>query len=131
MSRPVFAIALFATAALCVQAQTATMSANIPFEFRVGKSLMPAGEYTVNQTASVLKLTGPKAVIVLTATGQRRSTDKPSTLVFNRYGNDYFLAKVWAPFASTGSVLRPTRVEQEMVARAGAVQTASIPAYRK
>jgi hypothetical protein len=114
---------MFATlvASLGSDAQTTDLIASIPFEFRVGSAALPPGDYRVQHTNGVLTLrtaTGEgKAAVALANSAHRRATDKPSTLVFNRYGKEYFLSKVWGPASPTGHVLPPGKLEREMISR--------------
>src|ERR1700694_1883932 len=96
-----FAIGLLATlASLSLYAQTIDARANIPFEFRVGEKLMPAGEYSIRHSASWLAVQEngghhARGVAVTNATDLPADI-KPDKLVlqFNRYGDTYFLGKL-------------------------------------
>jgi hypothetical protein len=52
-------------------------------------------------------------------------------LLFNRYGNDYFLTKVVAPDSSAGRVIPKSKQEKELMARVRGVETASADLFRK
>ncbi|HKO63208.1 MAG TPA: hypothetical protein VJV03_18745 [Pyrinomonadaceae bacterium] len=99
VSVAVTTMAVFATA----QAQTTQQSmADIPFDFHVGSERFAAGQYTVrclnpSSDVKVLQLRskdGKTTVSLLTnsVVGQK---DKKSSLVFNRYGNQYYFAQAW------------------------------------
>jgi hypothetical protein len=92
----------------------------VPFEFVAGNKTLPAGEYAV-------KITGPTHVLVLV--DRRNSTASPflntndvvttdiqpeSKLVFNRYGDHYFLAQVWSAGNSRGRRLMKSSREKEI-----------------
>ena len=119
-----------------VYAQTINLQANIPFDFRMGDTVMPAGEYRVqSERGFVLILRGegeshPVASAIAMSVA-RPATQKPARLEFNRYGDSYFLAKVWDAFSASGKALLKTPQEKEYAARNGLVQTASVPAQRK
>ncbi len=118
----ILAVAVVAiAAALPVLAQTITLKANIPFEFMVGEKVMPAGQYQITGTGSpdVLRLEDFEAHSVVLAATQREyiRTDQPAAatkLVFNRYGNRYFLAEVVNGYAETGMRLPVTHAEREL-----------------
>ena len=87
------------------QAQTSPMlnlTANIPFDFKVGDKALPAGEYTVicvNPTSSVKVLqirskSGTTSAMVRTSSVNGLSQDT-GRLVFHRYGDQYFFAQAW------------------------------------
>jgi hypothetical protein len=91
---------------------------NIPFEFNIGDKAMPAGEYAirrVNPTSDrgVLQITRKGGASILVATndvvGKARSA---STLVFNCYGRNRYLAEVWTAGESLGLQARRSRGER-------------------
>jgi hypothetical protein len=103
------------------QAQsTNQMKANIPFRFIIGDQTLPAGEYTVRyinqdsgKTALLFKSTDGKASrIVNLMTAQRGETK--ASLVFNQYGDTYFLSEVWTGGDQYGLTLPKSRAEREM-----------------
>jgi hypothetical protein len=75
-----------------------TLEANIPFDFMVNGKKLSAGKYTVNSGANrnVLSIRSWKTkqgAFATTYDLQVRHDSKPQ-LIFRRYGNQYFLAKV-------------------------------------
>src|SRR5262249_22490324 len=93
--------------------------ANIPFGFMVGSEAFPAGAYTVARLGngeSVLVIRsgdGRKSVAFLTnGTYSARAREKAG-LIFNRYGDQYFLTEVWTVGDLTGRQLIPSRGERE------------------
>ena len=96
MNRKV-AITLFAAivnvAIAAASAQTIA-KADIPFSFRVGSALMPAGEYDIKPADSgvvwIREVNGRSSAVALALTNSG-STAAPTKLVFNRYGDQYFL----------------------------------------
>jgi len=111
-------------------AQTANVRATIPFDFRVGERLMPAGSYTVTQSSAVLFLRkeGDKRNSVISMTNSAYHSDVLNNggLEFNRYGDVYFLSKMWGPGSSYGRELIKTSQEREIAKRAKSVETAGI-----
>jgi hypothetical protein len=91
----------FMLAIASVQAQTPSrVEVNIPFDFFAGKAALKAGAYSVKRTAgnalSIRSADGKTTALVnapLTI-GSRDST-AGERLVFNQYGNQYFLSQVW------------------------------------
>lgn len=115
-------------AASSAQAQSAAreLTANIPFSFTIGDKTFAAGTYKIarlNQqsdaTALVIKSTDGRAGrIVLTIPIQANQAQEKARLVFNRYGDQYFLAQVWTQADNTGLELRRSRSEGTLLARA-------------
>ncbi len=77
-----------------------TTRANVPFDFIVGNTTLPAGEYTVasisgtSETLRIQNTESQQAVYRLT-TALGTPLGGNSKLVFHRYGAQYFLAEVW------------------------------------
>ena len=85
---------------LTANAQRTFLRANVPFEFVAGGVHLPPGEYRVYHPGN------PYIVIIENKNATARamtyvhvSAVKPSTnstkLLFNRYGDQYFLAEIW------------------------------------
>ena len=82
---------------LAAQAPT-TYRADIPFEFTVGKTTMPAGQYTIQTSAAtpVFLLQSSEAQCFFNSiakTGYLLTPQSPA-VVFNRYGDRYFLSAI-------------------------------------
>lgn len=112
-----------ALAALTVQAQSANqMKATIPFSFHIGNQALPAGEYTVRyvnqdsgKTALLFKsVDGKTSRIVNMNTAQKNEREVKASLVFNQYGNSYFLSEVWTGADQYGLSLPPSRAERQI-----------------
>jgi hypothetical protein len=106
-------------AAQVVQAQEPVV-VNIPFEFVAGNVTLPAGEYRVEKLEknSVVVLThcaqpGASA-IVMTIASQANAPQSNSKLVFNHYGNLYFLSQYWTAGNSSGRLLLKSAREEEI-----------------
>ena len=125
-------ILLVAASCLGLSAQTIDLKANIPFRFQVGQVEMPSGEYRVSHRNGVLtvrKTDGhPSAVMALTMAQDLSNPPASGALIFNRYGNQYFLSSARSPYSTEAQNLPKTRIEKEY-ARAATerVETASVP----
>ena len=123
MNRLHIAVCLMAiTACFRLQAQSATLEAKIPFDFHVGNTLMPAGDYRVHYSGNLLVLreqgSDARAVFTtLTIHTIRREAPNQGALLFNRYGDDYFFTKVWAPASFDGLELVPSHREKFVASR--------------
>jgi len=106
-------------AAQVVQAQEPVV-VNIPFEFVAGKATLPAGEYRVekleNGSAVVLihRAQPGASVLVMTMASQANAPHLDSKLIFNRYGNRYFLSQYWSAGSSRGRLLPKSAREKEI-----------------
>ena len=119
---------MFVFAALFLAVGTASMSAdsfyqlrtNIPFGFMVGSEVFPAGAYSVARVGSdasalVLRSSdGRKSTAFLTFGTSSLEAREKASLVFNRYGDQYFLKEVWTVGDVTGRQLFPSRGEREL-----------------
>ena len=95
--------------------------ASIPFDFTVKGKTLPAGEYEVSRVmdepiALLLRNVHDKhdEVVVETEPVIGRGTPKRDELIFNRYGDSYFLAEIFTAGEQTGEELYPTHREREL-----------------
>ncbi len=92
-----------------------SVESNIPFDFMVGREKLPAGKYTVEtagdlNTVIVRNWKAKRAAGSISRALQVRAGSKPQ-LVFHRYGDQYFLAKVISD--TSGIELPKTKAERE------------------
>jgi hypothetical protein len=96
------------------------MVVDIPFAFTAGSATLPAGEYRVqkmdrNSAVLLIDCWDAKAsALVITNAAQAKETQTESKLVFNRYGNRYFLSQVWNAGSIRGRQLPISPREKEM-----------------
>jgi hypothetical protein len=114
--------ALLAAAGLYAQSSQ-TLVANVPFSFHVGSAALPAGEYNVDMKTAPgfvrVVSTDRKAVAIIASFAkQAPEYNDQGKLVFNRYGDNYFLSQVWPRGASGREISRSNR-EKEMASNAG------------
>ena len=112
------------TAAGSAQGQSLTyqIRVNIPFDFIVADKKMPAGEYSVGRAEKnvgdtllrISSIDGRAHAIRLTSPVQTRDFTSKGTLVFHRYGDQYFLFQVWPAGTTTGRLLSKSRSEREI-----------------
>ncbi len=110
------------------------LRATIPFEFRVGTVTLPSGEYIIsedqtNETVTIRSDDTQKSAMLLSHPVQKTRVQNESRLVFNRYGDTYFLSQLWVEGASGGRELNKTKTEREL-AESTEMQVASVPARR-
>ncbi|MCM3873430.1 MAG: hypothetical protein ND895_22335 [Pyrinomonadaceae bacterium] len=113
------------------QSSHTTVSAKVPFEFRVGGNALPAGDYTVRtmtDAGSVLGITNQdndRTTLRLTNPIQTAKISKKAKLVFHRYGQTYFLSEVWSGRENTGRRLLKSKQEREMESQLAAISSKS------
>ena len=106
--------------AACANAQSVNVKANVPFDFMVGKSTLPAGEYSIQSISTgasdVLAIRGGKTNQMLTSANHAETLNpsKNSRLVFHKYGDQYFLAQIWLEGDRAGRELKISRREAEV-----------------
>src|SRR5262245_24312662 len=112
-----FGVALLATT-LAAPLSTVRIRAEIPFEFMVGSKKMPKGEYLIESVGDSGTLTirhAKRGKAVTFNTIRHKPTDSPkSKLVFNRYGNQYFLARIWDGSSETVLKLNKSKTEKRI-----------------
>jgi hypothetical protein len=111
-------VAFSSTGALA--GDVAALRAKVPFDFNVGDKVLPAGEYQFSKSWSpraiqISSRESKAAVTVLHSTGGRNATGLPDALVFNKYGNRYFLREIWIAGEDSGAQLPRSRTEREQV----------------
>jgi hypothetical protein len=113
-------VALFAAATLLAQGSQ-TLTVQVPFGFHVGNSVLPAGGYTVytEGPTQILRLRSDdskSSVMIQTNRVEKLSAPGKGMLVFNKYGDEYFLSQVWKAGDNTGRELQKTKREFEVAA---------------
>lgn len=94
-----------ASLALSAAASAQQLKANIPFDFTVGNTTMPAGEYTISSPIrNFIDLRSANRALMATVGGNQSYDEAKANsrgeLVFTRYGNQYFLDSVLCPGVS-------------------------------
>jgi hypothetical protein len=80
-----------------VHAQSAALTANVPFDFVAGKTNMTAGSYWVKTDGAFVafsKVGGTTTYALLSQAGDAAKRDGQPYLVFTRYGTESFLNKI-------------------------------------
>lgn len=122
---------LLTMSAISVSAQSErSKTTNIPFDFIVGGKTFPAGEYTVEPNRKdshnvwlVQRRDGHANVLFATMPVRASETQEKTRLVFNKYGDQYFLSQIWTPGDNSGRELLMPRLERELAKNAVERQT--------
>ena len=94
---------------------------DVPFEFRFLDTVMPAGQYDVKVAGNAgnmlsLECYANRAhahTMTYGISGSGNVPDEPR-LVFNKYGDTYFLSEVWTTEQSQGAGLSKSKAEREV-----------------
>lgn len=103
------------------------LTANIPFSFNVADKTFPAGEYSVTRlnpqsdkaALAIKSVDGRMSKVVLTNTVWADKAQATAKLIFNRYGDQYFLSQIWTIADNTGLELPKSRNERTLARNAG------------
>jgi Tfp pilus assembly protein PilW len=117
---------LLMLAAVSVNAQNLSeklIEVNIPFDFAIGETNLPAGKYTLRRIISTssgdqLLIQNAEARVYMrtgiTRPNRASGIQQKSKLAFNRYGDQYFLSQVWMAGSDTGRDLFKSRKERNL-----------------
>jgi hypothetical protein len=116
-----------ATAAVAIASATTARAderivAKVPFAFVVHDSRLPAGKYVIKTLSDdpsvwvVASADGRQSVLITTIAGSSSLTTANPELVFEKFDNQYFLARVVPADDSERDIpLTPARMEHEIV----------------
>ena len=115
---------VFATAVTSAQGQSLAnkITANIPFDFSVADKKLSSGKYSIGRARrdsddsvlSILDVDGSPRVNPLSSAAQTLQAKDKATLVFHRYGDQYFLFQVWLAGETTGRQFYKSRSERDI-----------------
>ena len=113
---------LCAAAASANAQLTYPVRAKIPFDFSMGDKKLPAGEYTFRRlsgladirTMSVTSVDAGTHLFQSTFAAQVLTPKNESSLVFHKYGDEYFLEEIWTGGEQVGSQLPESRSERTL-----------------
>lgn len=114
------ALALFAATLISIGGATAHAQVaefKVPFDFIVGNQKLPMGTYRVSRAGGdellIRSRDGAPSVLVITS-GPSYDQSAAGRLVFNRYGNQYFLHEVLCNYAAMHAEIGASRLEKEV-----------------
>jgi hypothetical protein len=118
-----FAMVLMGISSASVARADERVVAHVPFNFIVGESRMPAGDYIVkdlDDDSGVISITsadGHRSTFMLTVASSSSEMAAPPRLVFEKFDGQYFLARVTREDGNERAiVLTPAIMEREVVA---------------
>jgi len=124
----VFALAICATKS---DAQIiGDIDVNVPFGFHAGNTKLPAGDYHIhmldNSDLTIMEITsadGSTSALFQVQEADANSTPAKSELIFNKYGDRYFLSALFDEGNSIGSKVVESRYEKRVSQQNGSAQT--------
>ena len=116
---------------------TGSLEADIPFQFHVGSTRLPAGKYTIrvvdNSDLTLMEISsadGSVSALFEVRDAQAKSTPGKSELIFNKYGQRYFLARLFDESNPNGSAVVKSGYEKR-IAEAAAEAQEHVPAQHR
>ena len=113
------------------------LEVTIPFQFHAGDAKLPAGKYIIhtvdNSDLTMMEISsadGSTSALFEVRDAEANSAPARSELIFNKYGNRYFLAKVFDEANPNGSSVVESRYEKK-VGQAATEAQAHVPAHRR
>jgi hypothetical protein len=113
------------------------LEVNIPFAFHAGNAKLPAGKYRIhvldNTDLNIMEITsadGSTSALFEVQDAEANTTPAKSELIFNKYGNRYFLAKLFDEANPSGSQVVESRYEKKISQQTMEGQE-HVPAHRQ
>ena len=112
-------IALFALATLATvgtaAAQNHQVRANIPFDFVAGDAHLPAGSYSItSDDLDVIAIRNGQKYVSLLRVAPAEDVKTDGKLIFNRYGDQYFLSEILSSDANMKLILPVSKLEKRV-----------------
>jgi hypothetical protein len=130
----VFAMTIYPTKA---HAQiTGDLEVNIPFQFHAGNAKLPPGKYVIHMldndftVMEISSTDGSTSALFQVKDAETNSEPAKSELIFNKYGNRYFLAKLFDEGNPSGSRVTESSYEKK-ISQAAEEAQAHVPAHRR
>ena len=118
----VISILLLAASVIPANAQAGRLiGANIPFTFVVKDKTLPAGDYILepiqigaSQALKIQSADGHITAIVPVRSARTKAIEGDPKLVFNRFGDQYFLSQVFGPEERASYALHKSSAEERL-----------------
>ena len=120
---PLFLTLLFAMSFWPARAQAqiiGNLEADVPFQFHVRNTTLPAGRYMIHELEgsdlTVMQISsadGKLSALFDVESAQAKTTPEKSELIFNKYGDQYFLSELFDEGEVDGSKLVTSDAEKK------------------
>jgi hypothetical protein len=111
------------------------LEVNVPFQFHAGNTKLPAGKYVIHMLEdsdlAIMEISsadGSTSALFQVQDAEANSAPAKSELIFNKYGNRYFLAKLFDEGNPSGSQVVASRYEKT-ISQSGTVAQEHVPAH--
>jgi hypothetical protein len=112
------------------------LEANIPFQFHAGNTKLPAGTYRIhmldNTDLTVMEISsadGSVSALFEVQGAEANATPAKSELIFNKYGDRYFLTKLFDEGNTNGSEVLKSKYEKKL--GEASAEVAHVSAHRR
>lgn len=115
-----FAAALALVVTTVASAQSTKVKVTVPFSFIVNRATLPAGQYLVQSVDIEGKILAIRNVetnttnLVMFNSCTSPASMKQTKIIFHRYGESYFLNRIWVAGNNFGHELSPSPREKEV-----------------
>lgn len=113
------------------------LEVNIPFQFHAGNAKLPAGNYRIHvlddsdlTVMEIISMDGSTSALFQVQQAEANTDPAKSELIFNKYGNRYFLAKLFDAGNRDGSEVVKSTYEKK-VGQAALEAQEHVPAKRR
>jgi hypothetical protein len=113
------------------------LEANIPFTFHAGGAKLPPGKYIIHvldgSDLSIMEIESADArtsALFEVREAQASTTPQKAVLVFNHYGNRYFLSKLFDGADTLGSAVVDSGYSKKYAPGEASVEEKDVPASR-
>ena len=114
------------------------IDANIPFQFHAGNTKFPAGEYRIhvldNSDVTMMEISsmdGSASALFQVREADTSSEPTKTELIFNKYGNRYFLAKMFEEGNPSGAQVFESGYEKRISQQATMEGQEHVPARHR
>jgi hypothetical protein len=109
--------AVLGSSLLNAQVNGRVATATVPFSFRIADRVLPPGNYTLTAHSNGLTQlwnTDTQQGMVFLTHSEMQGPESDPKLVFNCYGDRYFLSQIWYGGSDSGRILAKGRLEKEI-----------------
>ena len=125
---------LMIAGATTIKAQVSDLIvADIPFDFTVGKTTLPAGKYAIKSLGATLEGTleirgedNNRAVFFLAESAQAKEDPKHTELIFDRVGDQYFLTRIFEQGDKYGAGVEKSRAEKRLEKEGAVIEVRTV-----
>jgi hypothetical protein len=140
MLLPLFLTLIFVMSfsAARTQAQiTGNLVAEVPFQFHVGNTALPAGKYMIHQlegsdlmVMQISSMDGKVSALFDVEPTEAKSAPQKTELIFNKYGDRYFLSEMFDEGNADGNRLVASR-DEKLASKESGADVAHVAAYHQ